>query len=177
MFWTYRKPVPQILPEAALARDVYYYRIGAFDSQLYASLIAVGVPLSGILFPNDSQTKWIAVSVWFFLSTAYWFTMGMEMISQIRINVTLDQRMTDSQRTSMQLLYWAVAIAFVYWLLAWALSGKSLYGLYAPAPSYGWAEWLILAHTLFVSTFSIQVFYPLMTDYLQSTGPQRLTIK
>lgn len=163
MMWGRRRKIQ----EGARKRDVFYYTVGRFDSEVYAVLVALGVPILGWAYPGDMLIyKWIGVSVWFGVTTLYWMTQGMEILSQIRLYGLLDQEESDHQRTSMQFPFWGVAIAIAYWGIAWA-------GNWRYAPSYGFAEWGVLAHTVVLSFQAIKVYWPLMTDYLQATAPQR----
>ena len=95
----------------------------------------------------------------------YWFIEVFEIITEIKKNGLLDIEERNAQKQTMQLLYWGAAVAIFIWGLLWARGDGG--------PSYGWIEWLIIIHTLVLAKLSIEVIYPLIDNYLQSTSAQR----
>lgn len=143
---------------------VLMWHLGKWDAPIYAALVAVGIPLMSI-FVQDLGAKVVVGFGFLSLTPFYWWIELGELKSQIAMRGLLDPREIDSQRKSMQLLYWGVALAFVIW--CFGLVGGWRH------PSYGIIEWFLLVHTLAVGWSTMSIIYPLMDEYLQATSAQR----
>ncbi|MDB5187694.1 MAG: hypothetical protein JWO50_214 [Candidatus Kaiserbacteria bacterium] len=143
--------------------------LGSWDALIYAIAVAILVPVMGMeYFHIFFLIKLMIALLWFaFVPMIYWYIEVSEITAQIALNGILNTDQTEHQRRSMMLPYWGVTFAFVIWIVA-----KVSNGAYIDI-RYGWIEWMILALTLLNTLLTINVLYPLVSNYLQATSSQR----
>ncbi len=177
------------------AFEGWYERIHKLDrrkrrkhqAQLYGLAVAVGVPLMGWLV-HDLQTKLLIACLWFALAPNQLFWMeGMGIDSQIKRYGLLDQEESDYQRKAMYSPYFGVILAVVIWIVSiaayiplywpsagWWADTRYVFASFTNTPvHYGLVEWGILAHTVLIGYQCIDVYYPLISNFLQATAGQR----
>jgi hypothetical protein len=142
--------------------------LGSWDALFYMLATAIVVPLMGTQGVHmEYGVKLIIAMVWFALTPLYWYIEVSEITAQIALHGLLNTDRTEHQRKTMMLPYWGVTFAIVLWIVA-----KASGGFYIEI-NYGWIEWLILFHTFLNALLSINVLYPLVSNYLQATSAQR----
>ena len=164
--------------------DKFGLRARKYDAHFYAIVVALGIPLMSWVI-TDFYTKLVIACIWFALAPLLYFWLeGMEINSQIKRFGLLDQEESDRQRRTMYYLYFGVVFALVVWLIGvavhiaanWSPSEGLALVLRSPLDTpnhYGPIEWAILIHTFVVAYLSIDVYYPLISNFLQATAGQR----
>lgn len=140
------------------------WHLGQWDAQLYGALVGLGVPAMGF-FIEDHIAKLIVAAALFGLTPFYWFLELAEIRAQIHMHGLLSAEETSHQRQTMYWPVYGIILAVVIW-------GFGIVGKWS-GPSYGIAEWVILAHTAIVSWSVIHIMFPLIDNYLQATSGQR----
>lgn len=158
-----------------------------YNSQVYALIIALGVPLMGWLV-DDFYTKLVIASWWFALaSLIYFWTEGREILDQIEEVGLIDQQQSDAQRRTMYALYFGVIAAIVIWVVVvavytgshwpgtgWRDNTLSIFRSAVNTPlHYGIIEWALLVHTILVARWTTHILYALISAFLQATAGQR----
>ena len=158
-----------------------------YDAHLYFIVVALGVPLMGWLLV-DFFVKLVIACVWFAVVPALYFWLeGMEINTQIRKYGLLDQEESDRQRKTMYFLYFGAVVAFVVWVVAiavyiaarwphsdWWTNAQHMFRAAFNTPvHYGVVEWGILAHTVLIAYLTIDVYFPLISNFLQATAGQK----
>ena len=152
------------IPDRRHRHRVVMWHVGQWDAPVYFAFVAAGIPIMS-LFVADMHAKiWVAMC-FMALTPFYWWIELEELRSQLAMRGLLEPREIDSQRKSMQLLDWGVAVAVVVQCFAWIGGWRG--------PFYGPIEWFLIAHTVAVGWTSMSVIYPLMDEYLQATSSQR----
>jgi hypothetical protein len=141
--------------------------LGKADAWIYALMVAIMIPIMGYLRLELFFDMTIAI-VWLFVtSILYWWIELGEITAQIKLFGLLDTDRTEQQRRSMMLPYWGATIAVVLWIISWASDGRWM------SLRYDFIEWMLIVHTVLMAMFSINVIYPLVSNYLQATSMQR----
>lgn len=143
------------------------WHLSQHNAQLYAVIIALGVPALGYLLPYDNLPKLWIYFVFLMLTSAFWITEIFEINFQVDTLKELDGDASDRQRSELQSLYWGVLVAvlfaafplFIYGTMWWLIGEGKWFG-----PRYGVADVLMLVHTYLVGKYAIKVLYRLITN-------------
>lgn len=140
--------------------------LSQFDAQLYATFVALGVPFLGYVLPYDNGPKFAIYSIFLAMTAGFWVLEFKQVIIQVDVFKELDQKVSDHQRTELQLLFWGVLIAvlfaafpFVWYLASWKFTGVPVWW----GPKYGFADVGILVHTLVVGYCAVDVVNAIIT--------------
>lgn len=158
-----------------------------YNSQIYALVVAFGVPLIAWLI-DDFFVNLAIVAGWFGVAPlVYFWTEGREILGQIEKYGLLDQQKSDAQRRTMYALYFGVIGAVVVWIVVvaiyagnhwpdgdWREKALSIFRAMRDTPlHYGILEWMLLLHTMVVARFTTHILYAIISAFLQATAGQR----
>ena len=171
-----------------------------YDAQLYGLVVAIGVPLVGLLVQDFTvpftsiivssfEVKVTLAAAWFAMTHAYWTWELDEIRVQIKKYGLLDVEESDCQRRTMMSLYYGVIAAGIIWVVVFAIHITTyifrdwtgnlgdlflflVWSWYTTPVFYGIVELAILYHTYRVGAGSIGKIYPLITIIQQALAGQ-----
>ncbi|HEY4517102.1 MAG TPA: hypothetical protein VJG64_04120 [Candidatus Paceibacterota bacterium] len=150
------------------AMVTFFVEAGASDAQSYGAIVALIVPILGLLDPS-LEIRLFAAAIFFAIGHVYWWIEAGWITAEIQRHGVLDTNDVSYQRRTMYWLYYGVIFAVVVWLL-------SMVGWFAggwPHLHYGLVEWVILIHTIMVGRGAIGTINHLFDQYLQATAAQK----
>jgi hypothetical protein len=153
---------------------------------IYALAIALGVPSMGFIHGGFSipytqtyvdalELKFAIAAVWCAISHLFWMIQFEKIDTQMRLYGELGVQESDSQRSSMYYLYYAVFCAVGIWIAFAALFAFT--GQYRPpaiwiGPTYGPVEIGLILHTWWVGSSSKKLVWPLISSIQQAVARQ-----
>jgi|SRR3989344_2519921 len=128
-----------------------FRRMAKLDAPVYAAAVGIGVPITGLLV-SDVQWKWILAALFFAAGHKFWDIEFKELVFQMKDNREIDRDELNSQKNSILVCFiMGIVLSVGIWLLGVVGTGFA-WGDWIKwmAPSYSYAEALIIVHTVWL---------------------------